>query len=245
MPAPPQSWEGGVPEDAILLSEAFALFCRAAIPKWQEIENAAEAALNDQSEITRRTALDVLDAATRDAELEFRKHLATGKPRALMRDPATGANVAVSRAEWTARQSFAGMGFSEDFVWSGDLIQPGPDAISGGALRPVYFLPHDFKEFIVGLEGEKPKPAVPETSQSKRGPKERYDWMAAEKIAIESLDYHGDFMPADPDWNRPGQLVNVLRDQYCSPLDQDPSNSQIYQRVRAMIERWRQSRTTS
>ena len=113
MPAPPQSWEGGVPEDAILLSEAFALFCRAAIPKWQEIENAAEAALNDQSEITRRTALDVLDAATRDAELEFRKHLATGKPRALMRDPATGANVAVSRAEWTARQSFAGMGFSE------------------------------------------------------------------------------------------------------------------------------------
>jgi hypothetical protein len=113
-----------VPEDAILLSEAFALFCRAAIPKWQEIENAAEAALNDQSEITRRTATDVLDAATRDADFEFRKHLATGKPRALMRDPATGANVvAVSRAEWTARQSFAGMGFSEDFVWSGDLIR--------------------------------------------------------------------------------------------------------------------------
>jgi hypothetical protein len=125
MPAPPRSWEGGVPEDAILLSEAFALFCRAAIPKWQEIENAAEAALNDQSEITRRTATDVLDAATRDAELEFRKHLATGKRRALMRDPATGANIAVSRAEWTARQSFAGMGFSEDFVWSGD--QPGCD----------------------------------------------------------------------------------------------------------------------
>jgi hypothetical protein len=73
-------------------------------------------------------------------------------------------------------------------------------------LRPVYFLPHDFNEFIVGLEGEKPKPAdaaVRETSQSKRGPKERYDWMAAEKIAIESLDHHGDFTPADPDWNDP------------------------------------------
>jgi hypothetical protein len=167
MPAPPKSWDGGVPADAILLSEAFARFYRETASKWQELENAAEAALasyrseampgEPESDLMQlrsyvEGALDAHNEAIRCAEVEFRKHLAAGKPRALMRDPVSGENLALNRADWIVKQNFGVPGFDDDFVWTGDILQPGPDAIARGALRPVFFLPTDFNSFMAGVK---------------------------------------------------------------------------------------------
>ena len=87
------------------------------------------------------------------AELKFREHLAAERLIPHMRDPDTGERVTIANPnDWTALHNFGVPGFCEDYVWTGDLVQPGPDAMIRGELQPVFFVQSDFDSFIRRIE---------------------------------------------------------------------------------------------
>jgi hypothetical protein len=76
-------------------------------------------------------AFNARDAARGAAEMKFRKALAAGELRALIRDPDNGALLELSRDGWERSSDDGGFaaGFDEDFVEPGDFFQPGPPAV--------------------------------------------------------------------------------------------------------------------
>jgi hypothetical protein len=46
---------------------------------------------------------------------------------------------------WNERANFGVAGFIDDFVGPDELVQPGPNTIIGGAMRPVFFDQDDFQ----------------------------------------------------------------------------------------------------
>jgi hypothetical protein len=72
---------------------------------------------------------------------------------AQMRDPDTGERVTVANPnDWAARHNFGVPGFCEDYVWTGDPVQPGPDAMIREELQPVFFVQSDFDSFMGRIE---------------------------------------------------------------------------------------------
>ena len=70
-----------------------------------------------------------------------------------MRDPNTGKRVTVANPEdWAARHDIGVPGFCEDYVWTGDPVQAGPDAMIREELQPVLFVQSDFNSFMGRIE---------------------------------------------------------------------------------------------
>jgi hypothetical protein len=127
-----------IPEGHIRLSQAFDLYYEAVTPNWQGLDAAinepmaSPPAAGKDGEATAPLVLafNARDAARGAAEMTFRKALAAGELRALIRDPDNGALLELSRDGWE-RSSDHGeftAGFDEDFVEPGDFFQPGPTA---------------------------------------------------------------------------------------------------------------------
>jgi hypothetical protein len=161
-----------IPDGTIGLADAFSLFCIVTTPDWDRLEAAAVAALaavencrTAPGEIAQRgltlqklgskwqAAVDAMNEATRAAEIAFRNHLASGTPAAKVREPGTDIRSVLTGQDWTARNSFGVPGFHDNFVWTGDPAQPGPDAFSddGKLLLPVFFESADFEKFLAPM----------------------------------------------------------------------------------------------
>src|SRR5262249_24627259 len=153
----------------IRLSVAFTQFYRAMVPRWEKLDAAAEKELANEARVIRsrgtRTTrgakleqsqgrfMRLRDKTVKRAELKFREHLAAEMLLEQMRDPETGERVTVANPnDWAARHNFGVPGFCEDYVWTGDLVQPGPDAMIRGELQPVFFVQSDFDSFIGRIE---------------------------------------------------------------------------------------------
>jgi hypothetical protein len=157
MPTPRKSTEPIPAAGVIRLSVAFTQFYRAMVPRWKKLDAAAEKELASNRGTkpgqSKGRIMRLRDKTVKQAELKFRKHLAAEMLLAQMRDPETGERVTVANPnDWAARHNFGDPGFCEDFVWTGDLVQPGPDAIIRGELQPIFFLQSDFDSFIGRIE---------------------------------------------------------------------------------------------
>ena len=107
-------------------SQAFDLYYEAVTPNWQELDTAinepmaSPPAAGKDGEATNPLvpAFNARDAARGAAEMTFRKALAAGELRALIRDPDNGALLELSRDGWERSSDDGGFaaGFDEDFV---------------------------------------------------------------------------------------------------------------------------------
>ena len=134
------------------------------------------------------------------AEKSFRDELATGRPIALVRDPATGDTLQLDYRRWNERMNFGVAGFTEEFVGPDDLNQPGPCTIVGsGAMRPVFFDLDEFQSWLLTLPerrscGQKPRhdPQRPEPveiaerwpipEKEPTGPRRAAAWRLAKRV---------------------------------------------------------------
>src|SRR5262245_60899616 len=157
MPTPRKSREPIPAAGVIRLSVAFTQFYRAMVPRWEKLDAAAEKDLASNRGAkpgqSKGRLMRLRDKTVKRAELKFRKHLAAEMLLPQMRDPETGERVTVANPnDWAARHNFGVPGFCEDFVWTGDLVQPGPDAMIREELQPVFFLQSDFDSFMGRIE---------------------------------------------------------------------------------------------
>jgi len=157
MPTPRKSREPIPAAGVIRLSVAFTQFYRTMVPRWEKLDAAAEKELAGNRGAkpgqSKGRVMRLRDKTVKRAELKFREHLAAEILIAQMRDPDTGERVTVVNPEdWTARHNFGVPGFGEDYVWPGDPVQPGPDAMIRGELQPVFFVQSDFDSFIGRIE---------------------------------------------------------------------------------------------
>jgi hypothetical protein len=178
MPAPPKS-DDPLPRNTIRLSDAFERYYRATAPDVSAVEAELNAALPgpeslgmwrcDSNWLGCLTGADYekaawerwyrAHAATEEsrsrAEKSFRDELATGRPIALVRDPATGETLQLDYRRWNEKMNFGVAGFTEEFVGPDDLSQPGPCTIVGGAMRPVFFDLGEFQSWLLTLPGRR------------------------------------------------------------------------------------------
>ena len=157
MPTPRKSREPIPAAGVIRLSIAFTQFYRVMVPRWEKLDAAAEKELASNRGAkpgqSKGRVMRLRDKTVKRAELKFREHLAAEILIAQMRDPDTGERVTVANPEdWAARHNFGVPGFGEDYVWTGDPVQPGPDAMIRGELQPVFFVQSDFDSFIGTIE---------------------------------------------------------------------------------------------
>lgn len=157
MPTPRKSREPIPAAGVIRLSVAFTQFYRTMVPRSEKLDAAAEKELAGNRGAkpgqSKGRVMRLRDKTVKRAELKFREHLAAEILIAQMRDPNTGERVTVVNPEdWTARHNFGVPGFGEDYVWTGDPVQPGPDAMIRGELQPVFFVQPDFDSFIGRIE---------------------------------------------------------------------------------------------
>ena len=157
MPTPRKSREPIPAAGVIRLSVAFTQFYRAMVPGWEKLDAAAEKDLASNRGAkpgqSNGRVMRLHDKTVKRAELKFREHLAAEMLIAQMRDPDTGERVTVANPnDWAARHNFGVPGFCEDYVWTDDLVQPGPDAMIRGELQPVFFVQSDFDSFIGRIE---------------------------------------------------------------------------------------------
>jgi hypothetical protein len=127
------------------------------VPRWEKLDAAAgkELASNRGAKPgqSKGRFMRLRDKTVKRAELKFREHLAAEMLIPQMRDPDTGERVTVANPnDWAARHNFGDPGIWEDYVWTGDLVQPGPDAMIRGELQPVFFVQSDFDLFIGRIE---------------------------------------------------------------------------------------------
>jgi hypothetical protein len=187
MPAPPRS-DDPLPCDAIRLSEAFERYYRTAFADAAEaIETELNAAFAEyqgpkgaKAEWERWIKAGVAhDKLQSEAERSFRNALAAGRPAALVRDPATGVILKLDYRVWNAKQNFGVPGFSDDFVGPDELVQPGPSAVIGGMMRPVFFNQAEFESWLTGNE---PAEAVERWSIPECAPRGRLARLAYDAI---------------------------------------------------------------
>jgi hypothetical protein len=157
MPTPRRSREPIPAAGVIRLSVAFTQFYRAMVPGWEKLDAAAEKDLASNRGAkpgqSNGRVMRLHDKTVKRAELKFREHLAAEMLIPQMRDPDTGERVTIANPnDWAARHNFGVPGFCEDYVWTGDLVQPGPDAMIRRELQPVFFVQSDFDSFIGRIE---------------------------------------------------------------------------------------------
>jgi len=237
MPAPTRS-NNNIPPDTIRLSEVFDIFYRTTVHNGQVLVD-EQIAKRDEYSANAMPAADerAVDAATRDAERAFRCHLASGNPTAMIRDPATGDRLTLDRRGWADRENFGIPGFHEDYVWSGDLMQPGPDAMIDWVLYPVFFDREKFDAFLQTLKSETDYKAG--TQKVKRGAKPRYDWPDAEEYGLTVMRENGDFRPWDTDakWKAKADLINLMV-LYMGKHGGEPALSSVKVHANAVYSRW-------
>jgi hypothetical protein len=157
MPTPRKSREPIPAAGVIRLSVAFTQFYRAMVPIWEKLDAAAEKELASNRGAkpgqSKGRVMRLRDKTVKRAELKFREHLAAEMLIPQMRDPETGERVTVVNPnDWAPRHNFLLPGFCDDYVWTGDPVQPGPDAMIRGELQPVFFEQSDFDSFIGRIE---------------------------------------------------------------------------------------------
>lgn len=157
MPTPRKSREPIPAAGVIRLSVAFTQFYRTMVPRWERLDAAAEKELASNRGAkpgqSKDRVMRLRDKTVKRAELKFREHLAAEMLIPQMRDPDTGERVTVANPnDWAARHNFGVPGFCEDYVWTGDPVQPGPDAMIREELQPVFFVQSDFDSFIGRIE---------------------------------------------------------------------------------------------
>src|SRR5262249_22420861 len=177
-------------------------------------------------------AFNARDAARGAAEMKFRKALAAGELRALIRDPDNGALLELSRDGWERSSDDGGFaaGFDEDFVEPGDFFQPGPPALTNGYLRPVFFNEEEFYNWIARR--------VPGRDVAVGGRKPSYDRASIRKWVFDLMGHHGEFSPDDPEWKSQADLERAILDKFALS-GKTPAESTVRALIRGPLAQWR------
>jgi hypothetical protein len=222
-----------IPVGHIGLSEAFDLYYETVTPNWRELDAAINAAtpadFTDRSLIL---AFNARDEARGAAEIKFRAALTAGELRAMIRDPANGDLLELSRNGWERPSDNAGFaaGFDEDFVEHGDPFQPGPTAVINGYLRPVFFKDEEFNSWIAR--------SAPGRDVHIRGRKPSYGRASIRKWVFDLMDHHGEFYPDDPDWKSQADLERAILDKFALS-GKAPAESTVRVLIREPLAEWR------
>jgi hypothetical protein len=229
-----------IPEGHIRLSQAFDLYYEAVTPNWQGLDAAINEpmanppAAGKDGEATEPLVLafNARDAARGAAEMKFRKALAAGELRALIRDPDNGALLELSRHGWERSSDDGGFvaGFDEDFVEAGDFFQPGPTAVINGYLRPVFFKDEEFNSWIARN--------VPGRDVHGRGRKPAYHRPSVRKWVFELMDHHDEFSLDDPEWKSKADLERAILDKF-ELSGKHPAESTVRDLIREPLAEWR------
>ena len=232
-----------IPVGHIRLSQAFDLYYEAVTPNWQGLDAAinepmaSPPAAGKDGEATNPLVLafNARDAARGAAEMKFRKALAAGELRALIRDPDNGALLELSRDGWERSSDDGGFaaGFDEDFVEPGDFFQPGPPAVTNGYLRPVFFKDEEFSSWIAR--------SVPGRDVHVRGRKPSYDRASIRKWVFGLMDYHGEFSLDDPEWKSQADLERAILERFALSGN-TPVESTVRALIREPLAQWRASK---
>jgi hypothetical protein len=232
-----------IPEGHIRLSRAFDLYYEAVTPNWQGLDAAIDepmaspAAAGKDVEATNPlvVAFNARDAARGAAEMKFRKALAAGELRALIRDPDNGELLELSRDGWERSRDDGGFaaGFDEDFVEPGDFFQPGPPAVTNGYLRPVFFKDEEFSSWVART--------VPGRDVHVRGRKPSFDRASIRKWVFDLMDYHDEFSLDDPQWKAQADLERAILEKF-SERNQYPAESTVRYLIRKPLAQWRASK---
>ena len=225
MPTPRKSREPIPAAGVIRLSVAFTQFYRTMVPRWEKLDAAAEKELASNRGAkpgqSKDRVMRLRDKTVKRAELKFREHLAAEMLIAQMRDPDTGERVTVANPDdWTARHNFGVPGFGEDYVWTGDPVQPGPDAMIREELQPVFFVQSDFDSFIGRIEAVTGNIKEVHPRTAKNDPTSVAEEAEARLAAMQSsrepeADFH--MLPS----NRPTQRAQARAWQALKSLFQD------------------------
>jgi hypothetical protein len=73
--------------------------------------------------------------------------------------------------------------------------------------------------------------------KAKRGPKEKYTWPPVEQKVFRLMDYHGDFMPGDLEWDQ-ATLERQIADYMSHEFDHNPSESHLRKKVTEFRQKW-------
>jgi hypothetical protein len=222
-----------IPVGHISLSEAFDLYYETITPNWPELDAAINAAA--PADFTDRSlvlAFNARDEARGAAEIKFRAALTAGELRAMIRDPANGDLLELSRNGWERSSDNAGFaaGFDEDFVEPGDPFQPGPTAVINGYLRPVFFKDGEFNSWIAR--------SAPGRDVHVRGRKPSYGRASIRKWVFDLMDHHGEFYPDDPDWKSQADLERAILDKFALS-GKAPAESTVRVLIREPLAEWR------
>jgi hypothetical protein len=229
-----------IPVGHIRLSQAFDLYYEAVTSNWQGLDAAinepmaSPPAAGKDGEATNPLVLasNARDAARGAAEMKFRKALAAGELRALIRDPDNGALLELSRDGWERLSDDGGFaaGFDEDFVEPGDFFQPGPSAVTNGYLRPVFFKDEEFNSWIAR--------SVPGRDVHDRGRKPFYDRTSIRKWVFDLMDHRDEFSLDDPEWKSQADLERAILDKL-ERSGKTPSESTVRALIREPLAQWR------
>jgi hypothetical protein len=229
-----------IPEGHIRLSQAFDLYYEAVTPNWQGLDAAinepmaSPPAAGKDGEATNPLVLafNARDAARGAAEMRFRKALATGELRALIRDPDNGALLELSPDGWERSSDDGGFaaGFDEDFVEPSDFFQPGPTAVINGYLRPVFFKDKEFNSWIAR--------SIPGRDVHGRGRKPLYDRTSIRKWVFDLMDYYDEFSLDDPEWKSQADLERAILGKFALS-GKTPSESTVRALIRKPLAQWR------
>jgi hypothetical protein len=227
-----------IPLDHIRLSEAFDLYYQTVTPNWRELDaaintampvNAKDAPKHDHKALV--LAFNARDAARDTADMKFRAVLAAGKLQPMIRNPATGELLRLSRGGWEREaQHFPG-GFDEDFVEPGDAFQPGPPAVTDVYLRPVFFNEKNFENWLRIVSGG-------DGAHPRRGRKPLYNRARIRELVFEKMDHHGDLSPDDPEWKSQADLERAIADELAKS-GLTPATSTLRDSIREPLAEWR------
>jgi hypothetical protein len=252
-----------IPEGHIRLSQAFDLYYEAVTPNWQALDAAINepmasppaAGKDDEATNPLVLAFNARDAARGAAEMKFRKALAAGELRALIRDPDNGALLELSREGWERSSDGAfAVGFDEDFVEPGEFFQPGPTAVIKGYLRPVFFKDEEFNSWIARSVPGRDAPSVFTSLQRQnpreepgalavpavhvRGRKPSYPRASIRKWVFELMDHHDEFSLDDPEWKAQADLERAILDKFAL-RGKPPAESTVRDLIREPLAAWR------
>ena len=232
-----------IPEGHIRLSQAFDLYYEAVTPNWQGLDAAINEPMASPPVAGKDggatnplvLAFNARDAARGAAEMKFRKALAAGELRALIRDPDNGALLELSRDGWERSSNDGGFaaGFDEDFVEPSDFFQPGPPAVTNGCLRPVVFMEEEFNSWIARN--------VPGRDVHVRGRKPSYHRPSVRKWVFDLMDHHGELSLDDPQWKSQADLERAILRKF-SERNQYPVESTVRDLIHEPLAQWRASK---
>jgi hypothetical protein len=251
-----------IPEGHIRLSQAFDLYYEAVTPNWQGLDAAinehiaSPPAAGKDGEATNPlvVASNARDAARGAAEMKFRKALAAGELRALIRDPDNGRYLSCRGTVGKGRTMTGGsppaltrilLSLATFFSLAHPpllTVTCGPSSLRTRSLIVARSVPgRDAPSAFASLRRQNLREesgALAAPAVHVRGRKPSYPRASIRKWVFELMGHHDEFSLDDPEWKSQADLERAILHKFALS-GKTPAESTVRALIREPLAQWR------